>query len=127
MNVVDQRRDPNSLLNWVERRIRARKELPEIGWGECSVLSAENRRVLALRYDWRKTSVLTVHNFSDQPQTVHLDPGTQDGGIIFDVFDDEHSRADASGQHTLTLQPYGHKWFRVGAPDTVTRRAELFA
>jgi maltose alpha-D-glucosyltransferase/alpha-amylase len=127
VNVVDQRRDPNSLLNWVERRIRARKELPEIGWGECSVLSAENRRVLALRYDWRKTSVLTVHNFSDQPQTVHLDPGTQDGGIIFDVFDDEHSRADASGQHTLTLQPYGHKWFRVGAPDTVTRRAELFA
>jgi hypothetical protein len=29
--VADQRRDPDSLLNWTERRIRARKELSEIG------------------------------------------------------------------------------------------------
>jgi maltose alpha-D-glucosyltransferase/alpha-amylase len=31
-NVADQRRDPNSLLNWMERIIRMRKEVPEIGW-----------------------------------------------------------------------------------------------
>ena len=32
VNVADQRRDPNSLLNWTERLIRTRKECPEIGW-----------------------------------------------------------------------------------------------
>jgi maltose alpha-D-glucosyltransferase / alpha-amylase len=31
VNVAEQRRDPNSLLNWTERLIRMRKEVPEIG------------------------------------------------------------------------------------------------
>jgi glycosidase len=32
INVAAQRRDPDSLLNWMERMIRMRKEIPEIGW-----------------------------------------------------------------------------------------------
>jgi maltose alpha-D-glucosyltransferase/alpha-amylase len=123
VNVADQRRDPNSLLNWTERRIRARKELPEIGWGACTVLSADAPSVLILRYVWRNVAVVVAHNFADREQTVHFDVGTGDGGQIFDVFDDAHSVADSSGHHTLTLAPYGHKWFRVGAPDTTPRRA----
>jgi maltose alpha-D-glucosyltransferase/alpha-amylase len=31
VNAADQRRDPNSMLNWTERIIRMRKEVPEIG------------------------------------------------------------------------------------------------
>jgi len=126
VNVADERRDPNSLLNWVERRIRTRKELPEIGWGECDVLSVDHRSVLALRFKWRNTAVVAVHNFSDQSHTVHFDVGTDDGGFLYDLFDEDHSRADASGQHQLTLGPYAHKWLRVGGPDTITRRAALF-
>ena len=38
VNVAEQRRDPESLLNWTERMIRMRKEVPEIGWGDFSVL-----------------------------------------------------------------------------------------
>ena len=37
VNAAEQRRDPNSLLNWTERIIRMRKEVPEIGWGDFSV------------------------------------------------------------------------------------------
>ncbi len=33
-----QRRDPESLLNWMERIIRMRKEVPEIGWGDFAFL-----------------------------------------------------------------------------------------
>jgi maltose alpha-D-glucosyltransferase / alpha-amylase len=32
VNVAVQRRDSNSLLKWMERIIRARKEVPAIGW-----------------------------------------------------------------------------------------------
>ena len=32
VNVAMQRRDPQSMLNWTERMIRMRKEVPEIGW-----------------------------------------------------------------------------------------------
>src|SRR3569623_1818322 len=38
VNVADQRRPPNSLLNWTERMIRMRKECPEIGWGTWQLL-----------------------------------------------------------------------------------------
>lgn len=52
VNVADQRRDPNSLLNWTERVIRMRKEVPEIGLGRLTVLDTGSIQVLACRYDW---------------------------------------------------------------------------
>ena len=38
VNVEAQRRDPHSLLNWIERKIRMRKECPEISWGDWRIL-----------------------------------------------------------------------------------------
>jgi maltose alpha-D-glucosyltransferase/alpha-amylase len=125
VNVAAQRRDPNSLLNWTERRIRARKELPEFGWGECTVMKTDVPSVLALRYIWRNTAVLTLHNFADKPHTVRIDVGTEDGGTLCDYFDDDHSRAGASGKHEIRLGPYMHKWYRVGGPDTTLKRAHF--
>ena len=62
VNAAAQRRDPDSLLNWMERIIRMRKEVPEIGWGDFSFISAQATEVLIMRYDWRNNSVLCVHN-----------------------------------------------------------------
>jgi maltose alpha-D-glucosyltransferase/alpha-amylase len=125
VNVASQRRDPNSLLNWVERRIRARKELPEIGWGECEVLETDVPSVLALRYVWRNTAFLTLHNFADTAQTVHVDVGTDDGGTICDFFDDDHSHCADSGKHAIELDPFMHKWYRVGGADTTLKRSHF--
>src|SRR3712207_6749471 len=47
VNVADQKRDPASLLNWMERMIRARKECPEIGWGAWQILETSSPQVLA--------------------------------------------------------------------------------
>ena len=126
VNVADQRRHTMSLLNWTERRIRARKELPEIGWGECTVIGADAASVLVLRYVWRNTAFVAVHNFSDREQVVHFDVRTEEGGLLHDVFDQDNSCADASGQHELRLGPYMHKWYRVGGPD-MTRKSSTFA
>ena len=125
VNVADQRRDPDSLLNWTERRIRARKELPEIAWGECTILEADSPSVLALRYLWRNTGLVTLHNFSDAPQTVHIDVDAKDGGVLCDYFDEDHSRAAESGKHEIALGPYMHKWYRIGGADTVPKRSHF--
>jgi len=124
VNVAQQRRDPESLLNWTERRIRMRKECPELGWGEFSVLRVDVPEVLAIRYDFRGVSMLTLHNFSPRRQTVGLDPKTDNSGLLVDVFDENHSRS-ASGVHELTLPPYGHRWYRIGAPDNTLNRASF--
>ncbi len=49
VNVAAQRRDPNSLLNWMERIVRMRKEVPEIGWGDFAVVRTNNPTVLAMQ------------------------------------------------------------------------------
>src|SRR6185503_11987128 len=38
INAAEQRRDSNSLRSWMERMIRMRREVPEIGWGDFKVL-----------------------------------------------------------------------------------------
>jgi len=122
INVAAQSRDTQSLLNWTERRIRARKQLPEIGWGDYSVLGVESPSVLVLRYEWRGVVFVAIHNFADKAQTVHVDVRADRGGELHDVFDQNHSTADAAGQHRIRLPPYGHRWFRVGASDTTPFR-----
>src|ERR1700732_4449280 len=46
VNVAAQKRDPNSLMDWTERMIRMRKEVPEIGWGDFSILGTGKPEVL---------------------------------------------------------------------------------
>ncbi len=67
INVADQRRDPNSFMNWMERMIRTRKETPEIGWGDFIIIPTRHRDVLILRYTWHDNSVVVIHNFSPDP------------------------------------------------------------
>jgi maltose alpha-D-glucosyltransferase/alpha-amylase len=98
-----------------------RKECPELGWGDFSVLRVDVPEVLAIRYDFRGVSMLTLHNFSGRRQTVAVDPRSDNSGLLVDVFDEHHSRSE-SGTHALTLAPYGHRWYRIGAPDNALNR-----
>jgi maltose alpha-D-glucosyltransferase/alpha-amylase len=125
VNVAAQRRDPDSLLNWTERVIRTRKECPEIGWGEFSVLRTNVPEVLAMRYDWRGTSLLTLHNFSSRTQRVRLKVGCDNDDTLVEVFDGRHSRAHNDGAHRITLPEYAWRWYRVGAADTTLYLSNL--
>src|SRR5262249_27037507 len=116
INVAAQQRDPNSMLNWTERMIRLRKECPEIGWGQYTSLHTGNANVLAMRYDWRNNSLVTVHNFSSRPQKIRLTVGNVLGSDrLVNLILGEHSQAEADGKHTIVLEEYGYRWFRVGS------------
>jgi maltose alpha-D-glucosyltransferase/alpha-amylase len=69
VNVADQRRQHDSLLNWMERVIRRRRETPELGWGAVTMLDVvgDERAVLAHRCDWESSSVVALHNLSATP------------------------------------------------------------
>jgi maltose alpha-D-glucosyltransferase/alpha-amylase len=124
VNAADQRRDPASLLNWTERRIRMRKECPELGRGDFTVLKVDAPGVLAIRYDFRGVSMLTVHNFASRRQTVAVDPRCQHGDVLVDVFDDNHSRCKGDA-HAITLPPFAHRWYRVGSADNALNRTQF--
>ncbi len=125
VNVAEQRRDPASLLNWTERVIRARKECPEISWGDFTVLRTNAPGVLALRYDWRGTSIVTLHNFENRVQKVELTVSAARDGFLSEIFDGRHSRAHSDGTHHIELDRYAWRWYRVGSSDNTLQRAGL--
>jgi maltose alpha-D-glucosyltransferase/alpha-amylase len=123
VNVESQRREPHSLLNWMERKIRMRRECPEISWGDWRILPRDDdddddaRGVLVMRYDYRGHTLVTVHNFTSKPKVVRL--GGKDAGnaLLVDLLDHHDSRADGHGRHTIELPPYGYRWLRAGGID----------
>src|SRR6478672_3666951 len=77
VNAAEQRRDANSMLNWTERIIRMRKEVPEIGWGDFEILETGTPNVFGMRYDWRNNSTLFVHNLDSKPREVAFSSGLE--------------------------------------------------
>jgi maltose alpha-D-glucosyltransferase/alpha-amylase len=125
INVAAQRRDPNSLLNWMERIIRMRKEVPEIGWGDFSFVPSGTPHVLAIRYAWRNNSVLCVHNLSSEPQEVRLSVrnGDEADCTLVNLLSEDHSHPEKNGRHRILFEPYGYRWFRIGGLDYLLKRS----
>jgi maltose alpha-D-glucosyltransferase/alpha-amylase len=114
VNAAAQRREPNSFLNWTERMIRMRKEVPEFGWGDFSVVDVDQPGILALRYEWRNNEVLTLHNLRDQAVQVTLNLAGPNGTQLINLLTGDHSEGNARGRHRIVLEPYGYHWYRVG-------------
>lgn len=114
VNAAAQRRDPQSLLNWTERIIRMRKEVPELGWGEFHVVDVETPGILALRYDWRNNSVLTIHNLREEGVEIKLGLDRDRGKKLVNLLTGDHSEADGRGRHHIAMEPYGYHWYRMG-------------
>jgi maltose alpha-D-glucosyltransferase/alpha-amylase len=127
VNVAAQRRDPASMLNWTERMLRMRKEVSEIGWGTFTVLDCGRPDLFALRYTWRGNSVVVVHNLSAESLEVRMMPGAEGlhDGLLINLLSEDNSSADADGAHSIQMEPYGYRWFRVGGLDYLLRRAEV--
>jgi len=127
INAAIQRRHPDSLLNWTERIIRMRKEVPEVGWGTFTVIPARNPAVLIMRYDWRNNWVLFVHNLDAKPHEISFRVGVDGdpGRLLVNLLSEEHSEGDEHGRHRLIIEAYGYRWYRVGGLDYLLRRSEI--
>jgi maltose alpha-D-glucosyltransferase/alpha-amylase len=122
LNVEKQRRDPGSLLSWTACMIRLRKECPEIGWGDWTILQTGAPSVLAMRYDWRGNSLVVVHNFAERSQEARIKPEVEGGEKLVSLLHNDESHADESGTHRMALEAYGYRWYRVGDLNHILRR-----
>jgi maltose alpha-D-glucosyltransferase / alpha-amylase len=127
VNVAKQRRDPASMLNWTERIIRMRKEVPEVGWGDFRVIATRDPAVLIVRYDWRNNSVVFVHNLDEKPREISFATGLAGdaGKLLVNLLSEDHSNANERGQHTLIMEAYGYRWYRAGGLDYLLKRSDI--
>jgi maltose alpha-D-glucosyltransferase/alpha-amylase len=110
VDVAQQRRHPDSLLNWMERLIRRRRESPELGWGRATVLDAGRPGVFAHRCDWAGSTVVALHNLGPRPVTARLDLGAD---TLVDLFDHEELVPKRTGRVEVPLARYGHRWLAL--------------
>jgi trehalose synthase len=109
--VATQRRDHESLLMWMERLIRRRRECPELGWGRMTVLDAGDPAVFAHRADWQGSAIVAVHSLVAEPRAVEIESEHP----LVDLFADEEL-TPAGGRVEVPLGRYGSRWFRVRRP-----------
>ena len=109
VNVESQLRDPSSLLRFVMRMIRVRKECPEIGAGEWRALATRRPQVLALQYTGPASSVVCLHNLAHEPVEATF---ALDVPLLESLLGSATSTAE-NGRHTLRLEPYGYEWLRA--------------
>ena len=115
VNVAAQRREPDSLLNFLERLIRRRKETPEFGWGSSTLIETGAPQLFAHRSEWQGSTVAAVHNLSPSKARATLDLGVEKGEkvAIDDLLEEREHRPNRDGTLDVELEGYGYVWLGV--------------
>ena len=71
--------------------------------------------MLAHRADWQGSTVVALHAFAGDRLEVALDLGEELEQAV-DLHTDHHLTPAADGRLTVTLEPYGFRWFRLRRP-----------
>jgi maltose alpha-D-glucosyltransferase/alpha-amylase len=116
INVEAQLRDPSSLLNWMKRLIRLRKNYPVFGRGAIEFLHPENRKVLPYIRKGEGQTVLVVNNLSRFVQPVELDMRHYAGWTPVEIIGETRFPPIGELPYFLTLGPHGFYWFRMEPP-----------
>jgi glycosidase len=112
INVMQQRRDPESMLNWMERLMRRRKETGEFGFGSSKIIEVGQPSVFALSCDWNDRIVISLHNFSDRAQDADISAELPEDVLeVADIWTDSDYPAVEGGK--VRLKPYGYRWLRI--------------
>jgi glycosidase len=117
VNVADQLDDDDSLLVWMARAIRRRRQTPEFGWGEMRLLRTGNDHVLGHACTWEDRTAVAFHNFSDRRQVVEAKVGAAlaDQTLLHLLGPDRRVPDLVDDRLEVTLEAHGYRWLRFDA------------
>ncbi|HUE89940.1 MAG TPA: maltose alpha-D-glucosyltransferase [Vicinamibacterales bacterium] len=113
INVEAQERSPSSLLNWMRRMLRLRRQHPTLGRGTFDSIATNNRHVLAFVREDAQQQILVVANMARTAQPVHLDLQRFDGRHPVELIGNTELPPVAGDPYFLTLAPHGFFWFQL--------------
>jgi maltose alpha-D-glucosyltransferase/alpha-amylase len=108
VNVKDELRDSTSLLNFVKKMIRLRKEHPEINAALYDVIKTNSKHVVAFVYPSKGKKLVIVHNFSNMAQRVQLK--TKEIKQLKDLIKNDGTFTSFD---KIDLEGLGFKWYEA--------------
>jgi maltose alpha-D-glucosyltransferase/alpha-amylase len=115
-NVESQLRNTTSLLHWIRRMIRVRKEHPTFGLGTYAEVGSRNPTVLSFVREFGDDVVLCVNNLSRFPQPVELDLRRFEGWTPIELTGRVEFPPIGVLPYMLTLAGHGFYWFELSRP-----------
>jgi maltose alpha-D-glucosyltransferase/alpha-amylase len=115
VNVEAQQRTPTSLLHWMQRMIRVRKQYPAFGRGSLEFMEGDNRRVLAFIRRYEEQTLLVVLNLSRYVQCTQIDLSRFCGMSPVELIGGARFPAIGEQLYFFTLGPHTFYWFRLEA------------
>ncbi len=118
INVEAQERTPTSLLQWLKRVIRIRREYPVFGRGSISFLHPTNRQVLAFIREYEGTHMLIACNLSRFSQAAELDLSEFEGSVPVELFGKVAFPRIGELPYLLTFGPHVFYWFELRSEES---------
>jgi maltose alpha-D-glucosyltransferase / alpha-amylase len=115
VNVEAQLASPTSLLNWVRRLIKVRREHKVFGRGNLEFIPCHNRHAVAYVRAYEDQAVLIVNNLSRFSQPVELDLSRYAGMSLTEIAGNVRFPTISELPYLVTLGPHGFYWFRLEA------------
>src|SRR5688500_14178557 len=113
IGVEAQERAPSSLLNWMERMIRLRKQHKVFGRGRIEFVPASNRKILVYIRKYEDDVILCIANLARTVQPVELDLSRYRGMIPVEILGLTEFPPIGELPYFLTLGPFAFYWFRL--------------
>jgi maltose alpha-D-glucosyltransferase/alpha-amylase len=113
VNIEAQLQSPTSLLNWLRRLIRVRREHKVFGRGSLEFIPCRNRRVVAYVRSYQDQTALVVNNLSRFSQPVELDLSRYKGMGLTEIAGNVPFPTIGELPYLITLGPHGFYWFRL--------------
>ncbi|MEN7548848.1 maltose alpha-D-glucosyltransferase [Rapidithrix thailandica] len=111
INVENQQRNPNSLLWWMKRILKTRKQYKAFSRGDLNFLAPDNPKILAFIRSYEEEVILTIINLSRFSQPAQLDLSAYLDYIPLEVFSHNEFPKIEKQPYLFTMGPYGYHWF----------------
>ena len=115
LNVRNQEKDPDSLLNWIRKHIRIRKEHPVLGRGKLQILPSTDKSILPFLRESEDQKLLIVNNLSSEVRKYRIDLKQFKSNKYLDLINNESLPIPADKEIQLELPEYGYRWINLEA------------
>ena len=115
-NVASQQQSPNSLLNWMRRRIALRRLHPVFGRGDMTIVDCPNRAIFAFVRCWREERMLVLANLSRFVQHGSLDLSQYADLVPIEIFGRNRFPGIDGARYPVMLGPHEAMWLKLTDP-----------